>query len=70
MFEINPLSDALGAEVVGLELAQALDDDTFRKVHQAHLDHQVLVFRDQDITPAQHISFSHRFGNLSSHSHD
>ena len=70
MFEINPLSDALGAEVVGLDLAQPLDGHTFSKVHQAHLDHQVLVFRDQEITPAQHIGFSRRFGDLSGHVYD
>ena len=70
MFEINLLSDALGAEVVGLDLAQPLDEVSFAKVHQAHLDYQVLVFRDQDITPAQHIAFSRRFGDLSRHVYD
>ena len=70
MFEINILSDALGAEVVGLDLAQPFDEVSFAKVHQAHLDYQVLVFRDQDITPAQHIAFSRRFGDLSSHVYD
>ena len=64
-FQINLLSTALGAEVVGLDLAEPLDDETFARVHQAHLDHQVLVFRDQHLTPAQHIAFSRRFGNLS-----
>ena len=69
-FQINPLSTALGAEVVGLDLAEPLDDETFARVHQAHLDHQVLVFRDQHLTPAQHIAFSRRFGNLSGHVYD
>ncbi len=67
MFEINTLSDAVGAEIVGLDLAQPLDDETFGRVHQAHLNHQVLVFRDQEITPEQHIAFSRRFGDLSGH---
>lgn len=70
MFEINPLSDALGAEVVGLDLAEELDDAAFARVHQAHLDYQVLVFRDQHITPEQHIAFSRRFGELSGHVYD
>ncbi|MEC9182766.1 MAG: TauD/TfdA family dioxygenase, partial [Pseudomonadota bacterium] len=69
-FQINPLSTALGAEVVGLDLAEPLDDETFARVHQAHLDHQVLVFRDQHLTPAQHIAFSRCFGNLSGHVYD
>lgn len=70
MFEINPLSSALAAEVVGLDLAEPLDDETFAAVHRAHLDHQVLVFRDQHITPEQHIAFSRRFGDLSGHVYD
>jgi len=67
MFRINSLSDALGAEVIGLDLAQPLNDVTFGRIHQAHLDHQVLVFRDQKITPDQLILFSRWFGELSGH---
>lgn len=70
MFDINSLSDALGAEVIGLDLAQPLNGVTFERIHQAHLDHQVLVFRDQKITPDQLISFSRRFGELSGHVYD
>ena len=70
MFEIRPLSDALGAEVVGLDLAQPLDDETFETVHRAHLDHMVLVFREQNLSPEQHIAFSRRFGDLSGHVFD
>ena len=69
-FQIYPLSTALGAEVVGLDLAESLDDETFACVHQAHLDHQVLVFRDQHLTPAHHVAFSRRFGELSEHVYD
>ncbi|MBS6363549.1 MAG: TauD/TfdA family dioxygenase, partial [Burkholderia sp.] len=37
----------LGAEVIGLDLTQPLADDDFSRIHLAHLDHHVLVFRDQ-----------------------
>ncbi len=67
MFEVLPLSDALGAEIIGLDLSRPLDDATFARVHEAHLEHLVLVFRDQHLTPEQHIAFSSRFGPLSSH---
>jgi taurine dioxygenase len=61
--EIRPLSDALGAEIIGADV-NALAGDDFRKIHQAHLDHCVIVLRDQHLTPDQHIAFSRRFGDL------
>jgi taurine dioxygenase len=68
--EIRPLSDTLGAEVIGIDLAQPLDDDSFAKVHRAHLDHLVVVFRDQHLSPDDQIAFSKRFGPLISHPAD
>ncbi|MET0348554.1 MAG: TauD/TfdA family dioxygenase [Rhizobacter sp.] len=64
---IAPLDAPLGASVTGLDLTRPVDDTTFRAVHRAHLDHHVLVFRDQRITPAQQIAFSRRFGPLQIH---
>ncbi|MDX1576557.1 MAG: TauD/TfdA family dioxygenase, partial [Kiloniellales bacterium] len=62
--EIAPLSGALGAEVRGPDLARPLDEDAFAAVHSAYLAHQVLVFRDQRLTPDQQLAFSRRFGKL------
>lgn len=61
--EINSLSEALGAEITGIDLA-ALDDDAFEAIHAAFLEHQVLVFRDQSLTPDAHVAFSARFGPI------
>jgi taurine dioxygenase len=66
--EITPFEGSpLGAEVTGLDLSQVLADGDFERIHQAHLDHHVVVFRDQRITPDQQISFSRRFGPLQIH---
>jgi taurine dioxygenase len=65
--EIRPLSDALGAEVLGLDLFRPLPQEEFERIRQAHLDHHVLVFREQRITPAQQVDFSRRFGPLQVH---
>ena len=65
--EIRRLDAPLGAAVTGLDLSAPLDDADFQRIHRAHLDHHVLVFRDQRITPQQQIDFSRRFGPLQIH---
>jgi taurine dioxygenase len=60
---VKPLTPSIGAEIEGINLAR-LDDDGFAAVHQALLDHLVLFFRDQDITPREHLTFARRFGEV------
>ena len=57
----------LGAEVVGLDLAQPLEEDAFARIAEAFFENQVVVFRDQKLTPAQQIAFTRRFGELEQH---
>jgi taurine dioxygenase len=66
-FEIRPFDAALGAEVLGLDLSQPLSDEAFARLHRAHLEHHVLVFRDQHIQPSDHVAFTHRWGSLQRH---
>ena len=60
----HPISDALGAEIDGVDLSQALDDSVIAEIRQAWLEYQVVFFRHQDITPEQHLAFARRFGDL------
>ena len=62
--EVTPIAGACGAEISGVDLAQPLGNEGFATVHQALLDHGVIFFRDQALTPAQQIAFSRRFGDL------
>jgi taurine dioxygenase len=64
--QVRPLAGALGAEVGGVDL-RAVNDATFDEIRRAFLDHSVLVFRDQDLTPGQHTAFARRFGELMVH---
>ncbi|MDB5988793.1 MAG: taurine dioxygenase [Herbaspirillum sp.] len=66
-FKIRPFGGPLGAEISGLDLSKPLRDADFKRIHQAHLDHHVVVFRNQRITPLQQIDFSRRFGPLQIH---
>ena len=60
--EVRPLSYALGAEVRGVDLRQPLGGDAVAAIRRAWLDHLVLVFPGQDITPEQQIRFSRYLG--------
>ena len=62
--EVHRLSYALGAEVRGIDLRQQQDADTIASVRRAWLEHQVLVFPGQDITPEQQLRFSACFAPL------
>jgi taurine dioxygenase len=64
---VAPIAGSLGAEISGIDLAVPLDDTTFASVHDAWMTHQVLFFRDQDITVDQHKRFARRFGELHVH---
>ncbi|WP_448683037.1 taurine dioxygenase [Pseudomonas nicosulfuronedens] len=64
---IEPISPALGAIVSGVRLANPLDDAAQRQIEQALLDHHVLFFRDQPLTPTQQANFAARFGDLHIH---
>jgi taurine dioxygenase len=66
-FTTNPLSGLIGLEISGLDLTSPLDDATFAKVKSLFETNSVVVFRDQRITPEQHIAFSRRFGELEIH---
>lgn len=52
-FTINPMTAPLGAEVHGLDISQPLDDATVEKLNKAWIEHKVLFFRDQELTPEQ-----------------
>lgn len=62
--EARPIGGALGAEIHGVDLSRSLDDRVIGDIRQALLDHLVIFFRDQDISPAQHLAFAKRFGEV------
>jgi len=66
-FEIIPLTNGFGAEVIGLDLAGPLPDADFDALRRAWFEAGVMVFRDQTLSPAQQVAFSRRFGPLIVH---
>lgn len=64
---ITPISPALGAIVGSIDLRQPLAEAEQQTIEQALLDHQVLFFRAQPLTPQQQAGFAARFGELHIH---
>ncbi len=62
MLHLKPLSAGFGLEATGVDLAHPLSDAAFSEIERAFLDGQVLVFRQQRLTPAQFLAFARRFG--------
>ncbi|HEY9544688.1 MAG TPA: TauD/TfdA family dioxygenase, partial [Solimonas sp.] len=65
---VEPLTCAIGAEISGVDLADAArDDGLFAEIRGQLLLHKVLFLRDQAMSRAEHVAFARRFGNLEDH---
>ncbi len=61
---VERLSGTLGAEISGIRLAPNLPDATIAELRQLWLEHQVLFFRDQTLSPTELVAFARRFGEV------
>ena len=66
-FTVRPLTPALGAEIIGVDLARGVDDNQFTAIYQAFLRFQVLLFSNQDLPPGPQVEFARRFGEVQIH---
>ena len=67
MVSVRKLGKHLGAEISAVDLSRPLDDGTFAAISDAFFEHQVVVFRDQNLAPSQQVAFTRRFGELEYH---
>jgi taurine dioxygenase len=67
MISVRKQGRHLGAEIAGVDLSRPLDEATFTAIADAFFEHQVVVFRDQALAPAQQVAFTRRFGELEQH---
>ena len=61
---VEPLSTALGAEISGIDLAKPPAKAVLAEIRHAFGEHGVIFFRDQQLTPEQHLAFAERFGGI------
>ncbi len=62
---VTPLTGALGAEIAGVDLSRPLDPSTLAAMRKSLLDHLVIFFRGQTLTPEQHKAFARQFAPFS-----
>ena len=62
--EVRPVSTHTGAIIEGVDLTRPLEEQTYREIRGALNERGVIFFRDQNLTPAQHLAFAQRFGEI------
>src|ERR1700681_3070298 len=65
--DVVPYSGIMGAEIQNVDLADPLSEAAFAQIARAFLDHKLLVFREQALSPAQIQAFAERFGPIEVH---
>jgi len=67
MLSIRKSGAALGAEITNVDFSRETSHELFNAVTEALYEHEVIFFRNQSLTPEQHIALSRRFGELELH---
>lgn len=61
---IRPVTAAIGAEIEGVDLGHPLRDHVVDDIYRALVEHHVIFFRDQDVSPEAHLAFAECFGDI------
>ncbi len=64
---VDRINPNIGAEIGNIDLRSPLSDADFDSIHTALVEHEVLVFRNQDVSTDEFMTFGQRFGELSVH---
>jgi taurine dioxygenase len=64
---VDKLTPIIGAEIDGVDLSQPLGNRQLDELHRALGENLVIFFRDQHLTPDQHLAFGRLFGELHIH---
>ncbi len=70
MLSTAPLAEGFGVEIAGLDLAQPLSDGQFAEIERLFVEHAIVVFRGQRLSPRHFRAFAGRFGRAEPHAID
>ena len=60
--KVRPINGALGAEIKGVNISRPLEREIVLEIRHAFLDHLVILFRNQELTPQELLALSRQFG--------
>jgi taurine dioxygenase len=63
-FATVPLSDALGAEIIGVDVSEEISDTVFQQILDTWHENLVILFRNQNLDEEAQVRFAKRFGDL------
>jgi taurine dioxygenase len=62
--EVRPVSGGVGVEIANVDLAHDLSNSDFAAIRDAFIEHGLIFFREQNMTPDEHIAFAERWGEI------
>ena len=62
--EVRPVSGGVGVEIANVDLAGDLSNSDFAAIRDAFIEHGLIFFREQNMTPDEHIAFAERWGEI------
>ncbi|MGB0819624.1 MAG: TauD/TfdA dioxygenase family protein, partial [Parvibaculales bacterium] len=62
--EIKPVSGGVGVELANIDIGKGMSDADFEAIQSAFVENGLVFFRDQNISPEQHIEFAERWGEI------
>ena len=61
---INPTSGSMGVEIHNVDLSKELSDSLFSEIRETFIEHGLIFFREQELTPDDHLRFAKRWGEI------
>ncbi len=64
MLKVTPLTPSIGAIISEVSLNKDLNSETIEQIYSALIKHQVIFFRDQNISPESHLKLAESLGEI------
>ena len=63
-FNLEQITPTIGAEISNIDLSQDLSEEKLDQIYQDLIDYKVIFFRNQEISPKNHIALAKSFGEI------